>query len=348
MQLELVAGPLVANVLAAAALTLTPVWVRPGTYFGVRVSPEYRGSPQAQHSRRSFTLKVWVATVFAVALTIVTSVKGEFWLGSLGFLIQLGTATVAFRDAWRDTKPHGLDAPSARTAHLFARRPRVPGGAAAVATPFFLLAAASLYLLSNWESIPIRFPVHWDMQGHANGWSDRSVLGVFGPLLIAFVILVFISGVIVAQAYAARRAPAGSGLERRNRAMLVGPVIVMWIIAIMFSLAGLTPVILRNGQFPIPAFVLIVIPIAGVIAGIWLAARASAEPDDLPDDHTPNECWKWGQFYYNPADSSIMVERRFGIGYTFNFARWQSWVMLGGILVLPVAIVLFARHLTKG
>jgi uncharacterized membrane protein len=276
-----------------------------------------------------------------VALSVVASAKGQVWPGLLGFLIQLATATVAFRDGWRETKPHALEAPPVRTAYLFARRPRVPGGAAAVATPFFLLAAASLYLLSNWEAIPIRFPVHWDMQGRANGWSERSLLGVFGPLLIAFAILVFILGGMAAQARAARRAPAGSGLERRNRAMLIVPVIVMWIIAVMFSLAALTPLMLRNGQFPIPAFVLMLIPMGGVAAGIWLAARAGAKPDNLPDDHTPDECWKWGQFYYNPDDASIMVERRFGMGYTFNFARWQSWLMLGGILALPV-ILLFA------
>jgi uncharacterized membrane protein len=344
MELELVAAPVIANVLAAAALTWTSVWVRPGTYFGVRVSPEYRGSPQARRSRRSFRFNVWVATAFAVALSIVASVKGLFWLSSLGFLIQLGTATVAFRDGWRETKPHGLEAPSARTAHLFAPRPRVPGGIAAVVAPFFLLAAVFLYLRSNWEAIPVRFPIHWDLQGRANGWSNRSLLGVFGPLLIAVVILVFISGVIAALAHAARRAPAGSGLERRNRAMLIIPVIVMWMIAVMFSLAALTPLILRNGQFPVPAFVLILVPIAGLLAGIWLAARASAEADELPDDHTPNECWKWGQFYYNPDDSSILVERRFGIGYTFNFARWQSWSMVGGALALPAAILLVARQ----
>jgi hypothetical protein len=344
MELELIAGSITANVLAAAALTWTPVWVRPETYFGVRVSPEYRGSPQARRTRRSFRFKIWLATAFAVALSIVASAKGLPWLSPIGFLIQLASAIVAFRDGWRETEPHGLQAPSGRTAHLFAPPPRVPGGAVAVVTPFMVLAAVSLYLLSNWQAIPLRFPVHWDLQGHANGWSNRSFLGVFGPLLIAVVILIFMSGVITVQVHAARRAPAGSALERRNRAMLIIPVIVMWIIAIMFSLAALTPLILRNGQFPVPAFVLILVPIAVVIAGIWLAARASAGAGELPDDHTPNECWKWGQFYYNPEDSSILVERRFGLGYTFNFARWQSWLMLGGILALPVAIILLAQH----
>ena len=40
MQFELAIGTAAALVLTAAALTLVPVWARPGTYFGIRVSEE--------------------------------------------------------------------------------------------------------------------------------------------------------------------------------------------------------------------------------------------------------------------------------------------------------------------
>jgi uncharacterized membrane protein len=40
-------------------------------------------------------------------------------------------------------------------------------------------------------------------------------------------------------------------------------------------------------------------------------------------DRTPDACWRWGLFYVNPADPSILIEKRFGIGYTLNFGnRW--------------------------
>jgi uncharacterized membrane protein len=344
MPWEAAAGPVAALIIAAAALTLTPVWMRPGTYFGVRVAPEYGATAQAQQSRRSFLFAVWAATAFAVALSLGTAAMGKPWLGSFGFLVQLGAATAAFRAGWRKTKPHGLEPPSTRTAHLFTASPSLPGGAAAVAAPFLVLAGVSVYLLTRWDSIPSRFPIHWNLQGHANGWSERSFLGVFGPILIAFAVLVFIVSILAILTSAAPRAPAGGGLDRRNRAALAVPVIVMWIIAIVFSLAALTPLILRNGQFPIPPAVVILIPIAGVIAGIWLLMRAGAAAGETAADNTPNACWKWGQFYYNPDDPSIMIEKRFGIGYTLNFARWPSWLLLGGTLALPIAIVLFARH----
>ena len=57
-------------------------------------------------------------------------------------------------------------------------------------------------------------------------------------------------------------------------------------------------------------------------------------------DRTPDACWKWGLFYINPADPSIMIEKRFGIGYTLNFGNRWTWLMLGAVLALmlvPVA-----------
>jgi uncharacterized membrane protein len=340
MRLELVAVPVAANVLSAVALTLTPMWVHPGTYFGVRVPPEYRSTLQARQSRRKFALEVWLATAISVGLSSIG--QGKPSLIFLGLLIQLAATVLAFRSGWQTTKAHGIEPSSTRTAHLLAPRPRLPGGPAAVATPFLLLAAVAAYVKSKFDSIPLRFPIHFDVQGHPNGWADRSVKAVFGPLLGAFALMMLFLGLALLQQHAVRRAPEGSGLARRNRANLAALVIVMWMVAVIFSLVALTPVVTRNGNgaLPIPAFVILLIPLTGVIAIIWLVARANAEPDDTPTDVTPDECWKWGQIYYNPSDPAIMVEKRFGMGYTPNFARWQSWVVLGGMLAVIAGTIL--------
>jgi uncharacterized membrane protein len=48
--------------------------------------------------------------------------------------------------------------------------------------------------------------------------------------------------------------------------------------------------------------------------------------------------WVAGIFYYNLEDPDLWVEKRFGIGWTLNFARPASWLMLLGLLI-PVAAV---------
>jgi len=343
-QIEVMLGPVAGNVLAAAALTLTPVWMRPGTWFGVRVAREYRSSSEALRSRNRYRAAIWASAVPAAFLTVVACALGKLWLVPLGFVFQMVSATVAFRAAWRRTLPHRIESPTTRSAHLITEQQRIPGGLLAFLTPFLLLAGVSLDLLVNWNSIPNRFPIHWDLAGDANGWRDRTGWGVFGPVAIAFAILLLMTAVIAVQSRMARRAPAATALYRRNRAILAAVVIAMWGIAIMFSLVALTPLILVNGQFPVPAFVLVLIPVGVAAGAIWVVAHNSGGADDLPPDITPDECWTWGMFYHNRADSSILVERRFGAGYTLNFARWQSWLLLAGLVALPLAIVLIVGH----
>ena len=50
--------------------------------------------------------------------------------------------------------------------------------------------------------------------------------------------------------------------------------------------------------------------------------------------------WKYGVYYYNPEDPTLFVEKRFGIGWTLNFGRPMSWIILGGILGLIAVSVI--------
>jgi uncharacterized membrane protein len=56
--------------------------------------------------------------------------------------------------------------------------------------------------------------------------------------------------------------------------------------------------------------------------------------------------WKAGGTYYNPGDPALFVDKRYGVGWTLNMARPLSWVMLGGILLIPLAIVVITAIAT--
>ena len=58
---------------------------------------------------------------------------------------------------------------------------------------------------------------------------------------------------------------------------------------------------------------------------------------------TPDRCWKAGIFYVNPDDRSLFVPKRFGIGYTINFAHPWSGVVLAVIILMTLAPVIFVR-----
>ncbi|WP_219905001.1 DUF5808 domain-containing protein [Arcticibacter pallidicorallinus] len=49
--------------------------------------------------------------------------------------------------------------------------------------------------------------------------------------------------------------------------------------------------------------------------------------------------WKWGLIYYNPDDPSLYIEKRFGLGQTFNFAHRTAWYLMFFLRLFPFLIV---------
>jgi len=52
-----------------------------------------------------------------------------------------------------------------------------------------------------------------------------------------------------------------------------------------------------------------------------------------------DEHWKLGVFYFNREDSSLFLLERFGIGWTFNFARPAVWAIIIGLIVVMAAFI---------
>ncbi len=47
-------------------------------------------------------------------------------------------------------------------------------------------------------------------------------------------------------------------------------------------------------------------------------------------------------FYRNKEDTRVIVPKYFGGGWTFNFARPISWVILAALIAVFVSIIVFA------
>ena len=63
------------------------------------------------------------------------------------------------------------------------------------------------------------------------------------------------------------------------------------------------------------------------------------EQDNNPDDVH----WKLGFIYYNPEDSKVLIPKRYGIGWTLNFANMWSYVFIVGLILIIYAIKHYAR-----
>jgi len=66
---------------------------------------------------------------------------------------------------------------------------------------------------------------------------------------------------------------------------------------------------------------------------------------DKPEDNKNSDNnWKWGIFYYNPNDKRIFPRKRYGNGWTINFANPLS---IGAFLILLIGGIILAEKLKK-
>jgi len=101
--------------------------------------------------------------------------------------------------------------------------------------------------------------------------------------------------------------------------------------------------VLALGLMPlVPVLVLVVIVVL-VRLGQGGAKGPSAATGVPVGDRTPDKYWKLGLFYFNPEDPAVLIEKRFGLGYTFNFARPATWIIMGLLLMSALVPVVAAR-----
>jgi hypothetical protein len=93
---------------------------------------------------------------------------------------------------------------------------------------------------------------------------------------------------------------------------------------------------------PPPSMWMILVPIFLLASFTLLLPLLAIEKQKPPEDG-----WK-GIFYSNPDDPALFVPKRYGIGYTLNFANPWSWAVLVLILAMvAVPLILSVAHMTR-
>jgi uncharacterized membrane protein len=323
-----------------------PLWRRNGICFGVTVAPGYTDGPEARTVLHRFRIAIWLLALAAVTVTALALPANFPWAFPAAMIVELAGALAAFAHARRQTLPHAVRPSPVRSASLTDAPEGLPGGAAAVLVPLAALAAAALYLYLNWSRIPERFPVHWGIDGSPDRWSGRTWQGVYAPLLLGAVHcgLMLLIGIGILRASPRGRVAANAAASAQlRRVILQFLVAAVWAMALLLAAVSLVPVL---GESPLanwPPILIALGILALAIPFLWrlvLIGRTTGGGGD----GTPDQCWKLGIFYFNPADPAIFLEKRFGIGYTINFGNRTAW-LFGGLVLLFSLVPVLLRHL---
>jgi len=55
-------------------------------------------------------------------------------------------------------------------------------------------------------------------------------------------------------------------------------------------------------------------------------------------DRTADHYWKAGLIYVNRDDPVLFIEKRSGLGYTLNFGRAGTWLIIAALILFSVVI----------
>lgn len=345
---------LLVGVLIASLLWLMPSLTRTDLYFAVTVAPGFRDGPEGIAIVRRYRAELFAVSAVALAGVAACSFGDTFRFTPLALLAQLAVSFLVFQRARGRVLPHAVAPTSIREAEPHFRPRRIPGGWAAACGPFFLLAASAAYLWAHWQQIPLRFPVHWGLSGMPNRWAVRDAASVYFPLLSMAVALLPLTLLLYGITHWVRQIHAG-GLAgaRESRFRRTASVILLaaeYSIALQGSWIALHPLLPNPRLGGVAGAVMLLLPLLVVIIAVIALVRlgqggsrsvsaAESQPTSAEPvgDRTDDRYWRLGVFYFNRDDPAVLVEKRFGIGYTVNFARPMSWTIL---LVIALLVAL--------
>ncbi|MBD8067825.1 DUF1648 domain-containing protein [Bacillus sp. PS06] len=209
----------------------------------------------------------------------------------------------------------------------------------------------------SYDQLPGKIPTHWGPDGIADAFSDKSwIVALNLPLVLIIMQLMFFfinyftkrSGIKI---------NAGNVTSSKLRQLRLRKYTSWFLFIVNILITLLFSVLQLNLLYEniINQLVLIIVPIGFlviVLAGsIWLAIKVGSVDSDFEGKNIidvtqsghlqvegvdEDQYWKAGVFYFNRNDSSVFVEKRFGIGYTINFANPIAYL----VIVVPVVLMI--------
>lgn len=331
--------------LVAVSSQLAPYLTRRDIFFAVTVSHSFREGALARRLSRRYAVEIWLVAAAAAAIVVTSPmpfVSGEMLVG------QTIGASIAFARAWSAVRPHAAVPTMIREAAI-GPRDRLPGGVLGQLGPFLILLAAAAYVALNWDDVPARFPTHWNLAGTADGWTEKSIAGVFRGFalgVIACAMFLFTSYAVLNWTRLPRVAGRdGQQYRRVRRINLLAQLAWAYLVAILVAWTNIGAMFSDDARGLRLPLVIRIAPFALLIVGTLVirVMRRTAILEGPPiGDTTPDSCWIFGRLYVNRLDPTLFVERRMGMGYTLNLGNPWSWLVatvFGVAVAIPIVLV---------
>lgn len=346
--------------LTGALMAVTPFLMKKGECFAVTIPESAVNDPVLRGYKRAYTIIMLIATALFTVVCIYLGATNNgksllvFFVVTILLLCLGGYGLMLFyrQKVVRYKKQQNWIAESQEAVAALSDE-EVPGPISIkwnlLQIPIILITL--LIGIIGYSQIPDQVVMQVDFEGNPTNIVDKSPFVVLFPVLVQL----FMAGAVAFSHWTITRskrevnsaAPATSALAYglfahaqsichvsmgllMNFAFIMIPLSFMNVVSI--ELAACIVLILAL----IVVFVMMGISIVFGQGGSRLFLRMEAAGGMVADNDT---YWKLGIFYWNPDDSNLFLPKRFGVGWTVNFARPMVWLLIGGFTLVTVAFV---------
>jgi uncharacterized membrane protein len=329
-------GPLLVSLMALISF-VSAKWSRADHFFAVTVGPKFRQTALGQKVQKRYRFLVFMTLGFALPLSLWVAFlnRPEFMVAAI--FLQLAGSLLAFLYSHHQVRPHGVAVSTIREANL--NRPSaMPASAGWQAGPFLVIAASALWLATHWAELPLRIPMRWDLEGHANRWLEKTPLNVVSALLVSVFACGFLALVGFGISTFSKRSRTSGAAGHAEAHYRRGSVLIVLSAEYLVALSTSMPIVwptLGSSVSPLALVLAFLASIGALFIAIGVAMKRSQAPAEIREgaaprgDGTPDQQWKLGLFYFDRSDPSLLIQKRFGFGYTVNVGHpWMPWLAL--------------------
>jgi uncharacterized membrane protein len=347
----------------SATLIFMPYLTRDTVSFGVSVSEEMYHSEPLRLLRKRYA---WISAIFftlillfcLISTTTIDPIQQEMIIGwSIGIMV-IGSMALNL-SFYFTMKKYKLEHPSvpASTKITLSIDTGFRQHKLIFSNKWFIIHLAiaicsALLALKYYNQFPETLAMKFDFQGNVTRSVDKSYTAVLGlnlmQLMMTFLFM-FINGSIQKSKQQLNPDNPERSLKqnvRFRRSWSLYLIFTGLLMVLLFAFIQLNMIFELNVEILglvsifITSIILAGAAILSFITGqggsrIGKSSQHSNSQPINDDIH-----WKLGNIYFNPQDPSLWIEKRMGIGWTVNFARPMSWVILIGIPVVILGVSL--------
>lgn len=354
-------GVLVFAVLLCAFITaITPYITRKSEAFGVSIPENKWEDPRLRAFRKAYCWGMLVAGIVGVAVVLMIYQFSRDLIATpmIALFAVLGFSYVWYFRYHKQVKAikagEGWASQTTSKVHVaLGEESKLPS--AWWMLPAWLITVVTIALVCvSYPLLPQRIPMNYSFDGTVTRYAEKSLLSV---MVLPFA-QVFMTSLFTFVMYIIKRSRTVIDPENEQESLRQtlafkqgwcwfviagGSLMVLMLCIIQFSMLGMFPF---EGMLVMTS----VLPLALVAGAIWLSIRLGQGGSrwgkrprsgsiSIRDD---DKYWKLGMFYFNPEDPALFVEKRFGVGWTSNFARPMTYVFIGILLVFIIGSLVMA------